>query len=335
MIKLSIIIVNYKTPQLVLECIRSITKWQDRIGYEIIVVDNSPDESGASIVRSEFNNITWHFVNGNVGFARANNKGIILSKGDTVLLLNSDTINVDDAIQRCFEAFQKTAHVACGLHLLNEDGSSQISGNYFMTGSLNNLLPLPVIGTLLKTAGVLLGVKKPHEPSPKSEIVVDWINGAFLMVKKDAIQKAGLLDPDFFLYAEEAEWCYRLGKVGSLCVFGEYKLIHLQGESANKTFGSEGKGYYDLYSKKGLQIMLSNLVRIRKQFGIGWLLFHYVALLFEIPLFLILSLFAALFNWKNFAKEIQRPFLYLTNVARLLKYLPVLLSGRPFFYKVL
>ena len=335
MIKLSIIIVNYKTPQLVLDCIRSIKQWEDRVGYEIIVIDNSPDNSGAPIVCVPFPDVIWHFMGDNAGFARANNKGIELSKGEVVLLLNSDTINVDDAIQNCYERFVASAHIACGVHLLNEDGSSQISGNYFMTGSLNNLLPLPVIGTVLKTAGVLLAVKKPHEPSPESEVKVDWINGAFLMVKKVAIEKVGRLDPDFFLYAEEAEWCYRLSKIGTLCVFGEYKVIHLQGESANKTFGSESKGYYDLYSKKGLQIMLSNLVRIRKQFGVGWLLFHFATLLFEIPLFLVLAVFRSIINVKNFNIEISRPFLFMANVARLASYLPTLVSGKPFFYKVL
>ena len=67
------------------------------------------------------------------------------------------------------------------------------------------------------------------------------------MVKREAIDKAGLMDEDFFLYAEESEWCGRLRKVGRICLFGELNVIHLQGETINQAFGSDGKGYYNLF----------------------------------------------------------------------------------------
>ncbi|MGD5408145.1 hypothetical protein QUS89_22905, partial [Xanthomonas citri pv. citri] len=98
---------------------------------------------------------------------------------------------------------------------------------------------------------------------------VDWISGAFLMVKKEGVEKAGLLDEDFFLYAEEVEWCSRLKKYGPLVIFGDLKLIHLEGATINKSQNIEEKGYYNLYDKKGLQLMVSNHVRVRKQYGTG------------------------------------------------------------------
>ncbi len=335
MINLSIIIVNYKTPDLVLECIRSIKKWDDRIGSEIIVIDNSPSDDGKHTVLSVYPEVIWHFMNENAGFARANNKGLEIAKAPICLLLNSDTINVNDAIQNCFESFEASNNVACGVQLLNADHTPQISGNYFMKGSLNNLLPLPVIGAALKFLGRLSGVQKPHIPNASIESTVDWVNGAFLMVKKSVLSKSGLLDPDFFLYAEEAEWCSRLSRFGRLVIYGQYNVIHLQGETANKSFDTSSKGYYDLYSRKGLQIMLSNLVRIRKQFGTGWLLFHFFALMVEVPMFFIYTLLQSIIQWRNPFRQLKFPVLYCQNVFKLLGYLPVLIKNKPFFYKVL
>jgi GT2 family glycosyltransferase len=91
--------------------------------------------------------------------------------------------------------------------------------------------------------------------------------------KNAAIEKAGLMDEDFFLYSEEAEWCSRLCKVGNFVFMVICMLYNLQGETSAQAFNSSDKGYYNLYDRKGLQIMLSNFVRIRKQFGVGWFLF--------------------------------------------------------------
>ena len=93
--------------------------------------------------------------------------------------------------------------MACGVQLLNVDRTPQISGNYAMKGGLNYLLPLPFIGNILKFFATILKVKKPNIPEAKDVVEVDWINGVFLMVKKQAIDIAGLMDEDFFLYAEE------------------------------------------------------------------------------------------------------------------------------------
>jgi GT2 family glycosyltransferase len=119
---------------------------------------------------------------------------------------------------------------------------------------------------------------------------VDWINGAFIMAKKESLEKPGLLDEDFFLYAEEIEWCSRIRKFGKICIYGNLHAIHLQGETANQAFDSSGKGYYNLHDRKGRQILVSNFLRIRKQFGRGWFLFHVLCYFAEIPFFFLLVL---------------------------------------------
>ncbi len=194
-----------------------------------------------------------------------------------------------------YRQFITSEYVACGVQLLNEDSTPQISGNYFVPGGLNYLLPLPYTGKFIKAVGNLFSVKAPHVASADALIEVDWINGAFLMVKQSAIRSVGLMDEDFFLYAEEAEWCARLKKIGKLCIYGQVKVFHLQGISSNEAFSSAGKGYYNLFDKKGKQIILSNLVRIRKQYGLFWFLFDLFVYTLTIPVFFIGNIISLLF----------------------------------------
>jgi GT2 family glycosyltransferase len=85
---------------------------------------------------------------------------------------------------------------------------------------------LPFVGQLIKWIGNKFQVKKTSIAEAKGTVEVDWINGAFLMVKKKAIEYAKLLDEDFFLYFEEIEWCARLRKVGKMCIYGDLRVVH-------------------------------------------------------------------------------------------------------------
>jgi GT2 family glycosyltransferase len=331
--QLSIIIINYKSAQLICDCVKSIYAQNSSFNFEIIVVDNDSKDGSKEKILGIFPEIIWIEMNYNSGFARANNEGIKKSNSNVVLLLNGDTIIENNAIEKCFNLFQFSEYVACGVQLLNADRTAQISGNYAMKGGLNYLLPLPFLGNLLKSFANVFGVKKPNVPDASAIVEVDWINGAFLMVKKPAIQKAGLMDEDFFLYAEEAEWCSRLKKVGKLCIYGDINVIHLQGETSNETFGSSGKGYMNLFDRKGLQIMLSNLVRIRKEFGVGWFVFILSVYTFEIPIFFIGVLISKIFFSNKYSFTAAKN--YTSNVFKIINLSPTIINSRPHFYKVL
>lgn len=334
-LQLSIIIVNYKSARLIYNCLQSLLQFAGDVACEIIIVDNDSKDNSEQLLTAQFPFIRWHQMGYNAGFARANNAGIRLSQANVVLLLNPDTLFIDHSLQLCLHDFSKSLYVACGVQLLNEDGTPQIAGNFAMKGGLNYLLPLPFTGAVLKGIASLLSVKKPNVLNASTTTEVDWINGAFLMVKKEAVKQAGLLDEDFFLYAEEAEWCSRLRQVGKLCIYGQHHVMHLQGEVSNDTFNSTGKGYFNLYDRKGLQIMLSNLVRIRKEFGAGWFLLILTIYSLTIPIFLVAGLVQALVTkhrlslfwkqWKGFSKNVWYVWQLSTTI----------LPNKPYFYKVL
>jgi GT2 family glycosyltransferase len=333
--ELSIIIVNYKTPGLVLDCLETVYAQTRQLAFEVLVVDNASGDNSYQLITGKYPLVKWLQMEYNAGFARANNAAIRMSAGKALLLLNSDTLIEDGAIEGCYRELITSPYVAAGVQLLNPDRTAQIAGNFFMKGGLNYLLPLPYLGTWIKKAGNFFKVDKPNVPNAISSVEVDWINGAFLMVKKEAAGEAGLMDEDFFLYAEEAEWCGRLRKLGKLCIYGQFHVVHLQGASANETFGSAGQGYYNLYDRKGLQIMLSNFVRIRKQFGIGWFLVQLLFYLLEIPVFGAGILFSRMapkrndrYSWVQFRK-------YCKNVGFVIGKSIIIIANKPYFYKVL
>ncbi len=332
---LSVIIVNYKTAALVLDCLRTLYAETQRIDFEVLVVDNASGDDSALLIQQAYPSVKWIQMSYNSGFARANNEGIRQSRGGIVLLLNSDTLVEGGAVIESCRLLAASPYIGCGVQLLNEDRTPQISGNYFMKGGLNYLLPLPYLGHWIRWAGEIFKVAKPNVPEATDLVEVDWINGAYLMVKKEAIDQAGLMDEDFFLYAEEVEWCGRLRKTGKLCIYGQYHVIHLQGASANETFASEGKGYYNLYDRKGLQIMLSNFVRIRKQFGVGWFLLQLLMYIIEIPVFFLGMAVSSLFGTRPHRYSLKKLGQYCRNVGRVIALSPVIIGNKPHFYKVL
>jgi hypothetical protein len=335
MTNLSIIIVNYKSAGLVLDCLKTVYAETTAISFEVIVVDNQSNDGSREIVLRAFPGVKWIDMSYNAGFARANNAGIRQAAGESVLLLNADTLIKNKGIEKCYQQFAGSKYIACGVQLQNTDGSPQISGNYFMKGGLNYLLPLPYFGDFVKSIGNIFKVKKPNVPDADATIEVDWVNGAFLMVKKMAVAKAGLLDEDFFLYSEESEWCYRLRKEGPIAIFGDIKVTHLQGETTAKFFNSAGKGYSNLFDRKGLQITLSMFVRLRKQFGTGWFFVNLFFYLIDIPVFFVFLLLSTLLFWRKPAYTFSQFAGYCKNMMTILRFTPIILRNKPHFYKVL
>lgn len=330
---LSVIIVNYHSISDMLQCLKSTFQFDSTKEMEWIIVNNDETMVTPIEIQNIYPQIKWINMGYNAGFARANNRGISIMTGDTALLLNPDTIIVDDAVAKCYQRLIVSENIGASVQLVNPDGSLQITGNFTMKGGLNHLLPLPYLGSLLRQIAFAFKVKKTHTLDGEKEQKVDWINGAFLMVKKSGIEKAGLLDEDFFLYAEEAEWCSRLLKVGSLVVYGDLHTIHLQGETVNRITNNKSKGYKDLTGRKGRQLMVSQHLRIRKEFGKGWFLFHFLMHTFSIPIFFIGSFIEDLFTLKNPFRQWSDALSFSKNVGTLWKHFFHIWSGRPYFYK--
>jgi len=334
-LQLSIIIINYKSSHFIVDCLRSAMAFESYKTFEWIVVDNDSKDASKEIILQEFPFVVWHEMGYNAGFARANNAGIRMAKGENILLLNPDTLILNDALQKTLSIFSTSTYAACGVQMLHPNLTTQISGSHFMKGGLNHLLPLPYWGSFLKWIAWFMKMQKPSIEVAHSEEKVDWISGAFLMVKKQIIQAAGLMDEDFFLYAEEVEWCSRLGNQGPLCIYGDIHIIHIIGEIISSNSKSKDNSYTNLFDKKGLQFILSNHVRIRKQYGLIWFLIQLLNYTIAVPVYFVASLIHNLFTLQNPLPDLEKSIGLGYNVLRIWGLSRHIILNQSYFYKVL
>lgn len=332
---ISIIIINYKSAKLVLDCIESIYAQTVKNSFEVILVDNDSGDNCRELVLSKFPATRWIQMGYNAGFGRANNAGFDVATGEFILLLNADTIILDGAIDKAAALLrQHDEAIGCGVQLVHPDLSLQISGAYDIKGGLNALLPLPYTGKLIRKLGYLSKSTVPSITEFKDATEIDWIVGAFIMVKKNLLQKSGYFDPDFFMYAEEIEWCYRLRKNGKLLLFSEPKVIHYLGGTSNDYYKTtENQNGRNVWNRKGRQVIVSNMLRIRKQLGVFWLLVNAGFYIFNTVIFFLCLLIEKLFrfnraqySWSDFGG-------YAVNMATLLRLLPRMIINKPYFYK--
>lgn len=332
---LSIIIINYKSANHVLACIQSIYNETEKYSFEIIVVDNNSEDDSEIKINKAFPDVRWMQSGYNAGFARANNIGMRVANGEYILVLNADTIVLENALDKTIDLFKSRIDaVACGAQLLNPDGTHQISGAYIKKGGLNVLLPLPYLGRFIRYMGYKLKSKIPSVKSVVAVQEVDWIVGAFIMVKKEVLQKSGLFDEDFFMYSEEIEWCSRLRKQGKLYLFEAPKVIHIGGGTSGDYYNTDNDNSRNLWSKKATQIIISMLLRIRKQFGIFYYLLVCFFFIIEIPVFVLGLFIENIFKGKNAKYKWENVSGYIRNISFIIKYFFRILINKPFFYKV-
>lgn len=227
-IKCSIIFVNYNTEQLILDAISSILKFTT-ITYEIIVVDNNSQKGNIELLENN-KDINLIKLSQNLGFGRANNKGIEVAKGDYILFINPDTILMNNAIDILCHYLDKTSNVgACGGNLYDINYNPTISFHRLfpsITNELNNIL-------LYIPERIKFGKNRIFNYTNKP-LNVAYITGADLLVRRSILNEIGPFDKRFFMYYEETELCYRIHKNGyNIVSIPNAKIQHLEGKSSN------------------------------------------------------------------------------------------------------
>lgn len=275
----SIILVGYYNYGLLSDCLHLLYDYTKGVTFEVIVVDNASSQQGKELILSQFPSVQWLDMGYNAGFSRANNKGIVIAKGKYILLLNADTLLTDNSILlHCvFRLNRNPSIAACGVQQLNQKG--EIAPLYKSFSFRRTFFIVPTHPFFNKLLEILIPENKYPDPAQ-----VDWLSGAFLFVRKAAIEKAGKMDEDFFLYAEDVEWCHRLGKQGSLVYFNDLQIYHLENEDNPNR--ASGLSFVNRFQP---QIQVSNLLWIRKQYG----LFSYLVLIIH-----YLSLIPMFYGWK-------------------------------------
>lgn len=223
----SVIIVNYNTKDLTLQCINSVYEKTQGISFEVILVDNASTDGSKEYFQKD-NRITYIYSDENLGFGRANNLGLDYAKGRNILFLNSDTILINNAVRLLSTFLDNNSNVgACGGNLYDADMKPALSFKRIypgIAGEINNLF--------FHIPEKLFFSKSWYHNFSSNTIPVAYISGADLMIKKMILDKIGSFSPDFFMYYEETDLCFRIHKAGyKLVSLPHVKIQHLEGRS--------------------------------------------------------------------------------------------------------
>ncbi len=265
---LSIVIVSFNTVKLTDDCLSSVIKSLkgSDISYEIIVVDNVSTDGTREMLAKKYPKVITILNSDNVGFGRANNQGIRKAKGEYILLLNSDTLIPNHAINKLYEFTRKHPRSFVGPKLLNMNRTPQTSCGPFFS--------LPVVIASLFLRGDVIGLTR---WSPRISKRVDWVSGACIMAAKKLFMDNLLFDEKIFMYMEEIDLLMRAKMKG----YGTYfyagsPIIHLGGgSSVNKRTGPvlniyKGLMYvYNKHNSKRALSMLKFLLRLKALVLIG------------------------------------------------------------------
>ncbi len=226
----SIIIVNYKTKDLTIDCLKSIYEKTNDLNFDVFVIDNNSQDGSVEAIRSAFPQINLIENSKNSGFGSANNIGIRQSDAKYVFLLNSDTILVNNAVKILFDFMQENPDIgACGGNLYSKDMKNMHSYGTFLTLK-RQILKTFFLKLFFPKERKAINDKGRNEENLKKQ--VEFITGADLMIRKEALDKTGLFDERIFMYSEESELQFRITKAGyKIFINPEAKIIHLHDQS--------------------------------------------------------------------------------------------------------
>ena len=224
---ISIIIINYNTSRLLLQCVDSIEKHVKGVDYEIIVADNASSKEELGLLRDD-KRFTLLELDTNVGFGKANNAAAQLAKGNYLLLLNPDTVLMNDAVallSQYMDSHQKTG--ICGGNLYDADFHPAHSFHRIYPSFLSELDF--AAGQLYRKIRFRRNSQFNHSTRP---IKVAMITGADLMIRKNIWNELQGFDKSFFMYGEDADLCKRCKKLGyEVIAIPEAHIQHLEGKS--------------------------------------------------------------------------------------------------------
>lgn len=230
---LSILIVNWNVKELLRDCLASIDRGRGDLHLEVIVVDSASADGSQAMVEAEFPWVTLLACDENVGFARGNNLAIAKANGRYILLLNPDTVVLQDALTTMVAYLEAQPQVGVvGAQLLNGDGTIQSSRRRFPT-----LATAFFESTWLESLAParLLDRYYVADVPPEQIAEVDWLVGACLMTRRAVVEQVGGLDEAYFMYSEELDWCRRVKDAGWRVVYlPTAQIIHYVGKSSEQ-----------------------------------------------------------------------------------------------------
>ncbi|MGN6166099.1 MAG: glycosyltransferase family 2 protein [Flavisolibacter sp.] len=233
--KLSIIIVNYNVKYFLEQCLWAVRKAVAQIDAEIIVIDNHSTDGSIEYLKPKFPEVKFIANGSNTGFGKACNKGLAHALGKYVLFLNPDTIVAEDSFSTCISFFQE--HDDCGaigVKMLDGSGNFLKESKRSFPSPVTSLYKLAGLSRLFPYSKIFSRYHLGHLDKNKNH-EVDVLAGAFMMVRKEVLDKVGSFDEIFFMYGEDVDLSYRIQKAGYKNYYvAQTTIIHFKGESTKR-----------------------------------------------------------------------------------------------------
>jgi GT2 family glycosyltransferase len=230
--ELSVIIVSFNVCDFLRQCLVSVTTASDKTDCEILVVDNHSEDNSVQMIKREFPDVRIISNKVNLGFSAANNQAIKESSGRFVLLLNPDTILEKNTLSGCVDFMNTHSDAgAIGVRMVNGEGGFLPESKRAFPNPLSALFKTTGISFLFPRSPFFNRYYLPHIDILETSIT-EVISGAFMFIRREALNKSGLLDEDFFMYGEDIDLSYRLKQTGyNNYYFPDLQIIHFKGKS--------------------------------------------------------------------------------------------------------
>ena len=232
---LSVVIVNYNVKYFLENTIHSVKRTASDLSYEIIVVDNASKDNSREYITSRFSDITYIYNEANVGFAKANNQGLKIAKGDYILILNPDTIVQERTIKLLIDhlkANPKTGLVTC--KIIGPEGEIDHSSHRSFPTAWNSFCHISGLSKLFSNSKIFSAYNLLYiDDDLVSE--VDAVSGSFMLFRREILDEGTFMPEDYFMYGEDIDFCYQIKKKGyniEYVPIGE--IIHFRGQSSKK-----------------------------------------------------------------------------------------------------
>lgn len=233
-IKLSIVIVNYNVKYFLEQCLYSVRAATTNLDAEVFVVDNHSTDDSMAYLKPKFPEVIFIENLENVGFAKANNQAIRQAKGQYVLLLNPDTVVGEDSLRSlCYQMDEDQTIGALGVKMLNAEGRFLAESKRSFPSPWVSFCKLFGLAKLFPYSPFFSRYSLPYL-NPDKPHKVEVLAGAFMLLRHEALDKAGLLDESFFMYGEDIDLSYRIVQAGYKNLYYPERLLHYKGESAKQ-----------------------------------------------------------------------------------------------------
>jgi len=233
MMELSVIIVSYNVRDYLRQALSSLIAASEGISHEITVVDNWSADGSPQMVETEFPSVSLIVSAANEGFSAACNKGIMASSGDFILILNPDTVVHRDAPGRALAFMRNHPEAgAAGARMTDGNGRFLPESKRGFPSPITSLFRFTGLGRLFPRSALFNAYYIGHKP--EDEICrADILTGAFMMIRREALEKAGLFDTAYFMYGEDIDMSWRIRKAGYFNYYlPDVRIIHYKGRSA-------------------------------------------------------------------------------------------------------